>query len=102
MADSGPYRPPRYCGECGNPFSWTATALRTAREYTDGLDQLSAEEKAELKGTFDDLVADTPRTAISVSRFKKLMTKIGPQAGGILQKVVETVLTEAAKKGLGL
>jgi hypothetical protein len=91
MADSGPYRPPRYCGECGSPFPWSEKALAAAREYTDELDQLSPEEKVELKKTFDDLATDTPRTPLAASRFKKFIAKIGPQAGGILQKIVETV-----------
>ena len=102
MADSGPYKPPSYCGECGTPFPWTQTALTAAREYTDDLEQLSQEEKTELKKTLDDLAVDTPRTPLAASRFNKFLNKIGPQAGSVLQKIVETVLTEAAKKSLGL
>src|SRR5882672_4531511 len=38
MGGGGPYRPPKYCGECGKPFPWTETALEAAKEYTDDLD----------------------------------------------------------------
>ena len=76
-------------------------ALSAAKEYTDDLDQLSAEEKNTLKGTFDDLAHDTARTPLAASRFKKFVGKIGPVAGSILQKIIETVATEAAKKHLG-
>src|ERR1019366_5408672 len=55
MGGGGPYQPPKYCQECGKPFPWTEMALSAAREYTDGIDQLSPEEKKQLKGTFDDL-----------------------------------------------
>jgi hypothetical protein len=102
MSGGGPFKPPNYCGECGSPFPWTATALTAAREYTDDLDQLTPEEKDALKGTFADLASDTPRTPLAASRFKKLTNKIGPIASGILQKIIETVLTEAAKKSIGL
>jgi hypothetical protein len=102
MAGTGPFKPPRYCGECGSPFPWTETALAAAKEYTDDLDQLSAEEKNALKDTFIDLTNDTARTPLAASRFKKLVSKIGPVAGGILQKIIETVATEAAKKSIGL
>ena len=102
MGGGGPYKPPSYCGECGNPFPWTETALRAAREYTDELDQLSPEEKTLLKGTFDELTSDTPRTPLAASRFKKFMTKVGPVAGSVLQKTIETVVTGAAKKMIGL
>jgi hypothetical protein len=102
MRGGGPFKPPNYCGECGNPFPWTATAVAAAKEYTDELDQLSAEEKDALKNTFADLTSDTARTPLAAGRFKKFINKIGPTAGGMLQKIIETVLTEAAKKAIGL
>jgi hypothetical protein len=93
---------PGYCGGCGRPFPWTETALSAAKEYTDELNQLSPEEKALLKGTFDDLTSDTARTPLAASRFRRFMGKIGPPAEGVLRKIVETVATEAAKKMVGL
>jgi len=93
---------PGYCGGCGKPFPWTETAVSAAKEYTDELDQLSPEEKTMLKGTFDDLTIDTARTPLAANRFKKLMNKIGPNAAGVLSKIVETVMTEAVKKMMGL
>ncbi len=80
----GPFKPPSYCGECGSPFPWTATALAAAKEYTDDLDQLSPEEKDALKSTFADLTSDTARTPLAASRFKKFANKIGPVASGTL------------------
>jgi hypothetical protein len=102
MGGGGPYRPPRYCGECGKPFPWTETALKAAKEFAEELDQLTVEEKATLKTTVDDLTTDTARTPLAASRFKNFLTKIGPHAGAVLQKIVETVATEAAKKSIGL
>jgi len=102
MGGGGPFKPPQYCGECGSPFPWTATAIAAAKEYTDDLEQLSLEEKISLKNTFADLTSDTARTPLAASRFKKFTNKIGPAASSILQKIIETVLTEAAKKSIGL
>ena len=39
---------------------------------------------------------------LAASRFKKFTNKIGPVAGGILQKIIENVLDEAARKSIGL
>jgi hypothetical protein len=83
---TGPYKPPRFCGECGKPFPWTEEAISAAKEYTDGIDQLSAEEKAMLKRDFDDLLSETPRTPMAANRWKKFMSKIGPAASAVLQK----------------
>jgi hypothetical protein len=93
---------PSYCARCGKALPWTDAALAAAREYTDELEQLTQDEKAVLKGTFDDLVCDTDRTPLAVSRFRRLVDRVGPLAGGVLKKIVETVATEAAKKALGL
>jgi hypothetical protein len=102
MGGGGPYRPPKYCEECGTAFPWTEIALCAAKEYTDDLEQLNAAEKAALKGTIDDLTSDTPRTPVAANRFKTFMNQIGPVAGSVLQKIVEAVATEAAKKSIGL
>ena len=102
MAGSGPYRPPKYCGECGKPFPWTEKALQAAKEYTDELVELTPDEKVMLKEVLDDLTSDTARTSLAASRFKKFMTKIAPAAGGVLQKIIEAVATEAAKKMIGI
>jgi hypothetical protein len=74
-------------------------ALAAAKDYTDDLD-LSSEEKIALKNTFDDLISDTARTPVAANRFSKLTSKVGPVAGAILQKLVETIATEAAKKAM--
>jgi hypothetical protein len=93
---------PAYCGGCGRPFPWTETALAAAKEYTDDLEELSPEEKLALKGTFEDLTSDTPRTPVAANRFNAFMKKIGPAAGDMLKKIIVSVATEAAKKSIGL
>jgi hypothetical protein len=77
-------------------------ALFAAKEYTDDLDQLSAEEKKQLKATFDDLTSDTARTPLAANRFKKFVSKIGPVAGDVLTKIIVDFATEAVKKYMGL
>jgi hypothetical protein len=85
----------------GKPFPWTESALFAGGEYTDNLD-LNPEEKDALKSTFEDLASDTPRTPLAASRFKLFVTKVGPEAGRVLQQIVVSVMTEAAKKAAGL
>jgi hypothetical protein len=78
------------------------TALAAAKEYADEFDELSNEEKATLKATFDDLTVNTPRTELAAHRFKKFISKIGPVAGDVLTKIIVNVATEAAKRGMGI
>jgi hypothetical protein len=92
---------PRYCRGCGKPYPWTATALRSAKEYADHIDVLSVEDRAELKESFDDLTMDTPRTPIAASRYKRILTSAGPVAKEIVTKTLIDVITNGAKELLG-
>jgi hypothetical protein len=92
---------PGYCGGCGKPFPWTEAALLAAREFTDDLDELSPEEKVALRDTFPDLIIDTARTPLAVSRFKKLMIKAGPLASAALRKTIDIALAETARRMIG-
>jgi hypothetical protein len=92
---------PSYCSVCGTSFPWTVTSLTAARDFADEL-ELSDDDKAKLKATFDDLTVDTPRTELAAHRFKRFIQKIGPSAGDVLTKIVVNIATEAARKGMGL
>ena len=51
------YTAPAFCYKCGDPFPWTAAALRAAEDLADEMDALSDDEKESLKKTLPDLVA---------------------------------------------
>jgi hypothetical protein len=76
--------------------------MATAQEYVDELEKVSNEDKAALKATFADLTVDTPRTELAASHFKRLVSKVGPGAGDVLTKIIVNIVTEAAKKGMGI
>jgi hypothetical protein len=95
-------KPDAYCLHCGKAFPWTQMTLAAAREYTDDLDGLSEEEKVQLKGTFEDMTTDTARTPVATGRFKRLMTKAGPEAGKGLMQVIVSVVTDEVKRHLHL
>jgi hypothetical protein len=102
MADMGPYRPPSFCGECGTPFPWTKTALDAAKSLTDEQDSLTADEKAELKTSIENMTSDSAVTPVAAGKFKTLVKKMAPQAGEMLKSVVLTIATGEAKRWLGL
>ncbi|HXJ38762.1 MAG TPA: DUF2321 domain-containing protein, partial [Bryobacteraceae bacterium] len=85
----------------GKPFPWTETALATAEEYADEVG-LGSAERAELKTSLGDLTSDSARTPLAVMRVKKVLAKIGPEAGKGLLQIVVSVLTEEAKRQFGL
>jgi hypothetical protein len=66
------------------------------------IEGLNADERRQLAESLDDLVRDTPRTTLAASRFKRLTAKAGGAAGQVMTQLAVSVLTEAAKKAVGL
>jgi len=92
------YSPPAFCHSCGAPYPWTEATLVAAKELADELDDLSPEERETLGGSLDDLIADTPRTALAATRFKQLVAKAGPAVAEAFKELLIEVVTESAKR----
>ncbi len=94
------YRVPSYCINCGQPYPWTKSKLKAAHELTQELDNLSAEERAILDKSIDDMANDSPSTTVAATRFKKIMIKLGKDTAGMFREILVDVLSETAKKAL--
>jgi hypothetical protein len=93
---------PRFCYECGNPYPWTQKKLKAAKELTVELDELSDKEKEVFKKSLDALVRDTPETEVSAIRIKKLLVKTGETGAVLFRNILVDILSETAKKSLGM
>jgi len=91
-------RPPLFCYECGEPYPWTVSNLKTARELTQELEGLNKDEKEVLSKDLDDLIRDTPRTELATTRFKRLMAKAKGDAVPAIRSFVIEFGAELAKK----
>jgi hypothetical protein len=89
---------PAFCHACGSPYPWTEVRLEAARELAQELQGLSEDERQTLKTSLDDLVRDTPRTALAATRFKRVAAKAGKGAVDAFKEVLVGVISEAAKK----
>ncbi|TAM81488.1 MAG: DUF2321 domain-containing protein [Acidobacteria bacterium] len=98
VAAPNPRAVPAYCYNCGKAYPWTEAALKAARDLSDDLDGLSKEEKDKLKGTLDDLVKDSPQTAVAAGRFERLLSKAGKSASESFRQILVDVVSETAKK----
>jgi hypothetical protein len=79
------FHPPSFCIECGVAYPWTEAALHAALELADEADDLSSDEKEQLKGTFNDLISETPRTAVATTRIKRLVAMAGSTTASALR-----------------
>jgi hypothetical protein len=89
---------PAHCHACGKPYPWTDAKIQAAKELSDELSELNEEEREQLKKSIDDIVADTPRTPLAATRFKRLAGKAGIGALEAFKSILTSVLTEGAKK----
>lgn len=93
---------PAYCINCGEPYPWTEDALEATRILIDEEDMLGNDDKEKLKQSLTDIISETPRTTLAVSRVKKACIS----AGGFLKEGLMQFATdfacEVAKKHLGL
>ncbi|MDQ0999765.1 hypothetical protein QFZ28_000165 [Neobacillus niacini] len=94
------FKAPSYCDNCGNPYPWTAEKLNAAKELADLLDELSPEEQEQLKKSLDDLVKDGPRTVVAQTRFKRILSKTGPEIVTGFRDILVDVVSETVKKAI--
>ena len=94
------YKPPRFCYRCGSPFPWTVEKISAAKELADELDELTENDRETLKGTIDDLSADSPRTEIAARRYRRVMAKAGKGVAASMKHVMIEVATEVAKRAM--
>ncbi len=94
------YKRPLFCIKCGKAYPWTEEKIKAAKELALEIENLSDTEKAALSNSIDDLVAETPRTQLAITRFKKLMIKAGEQAAGFFKDVLKDVISESVRKAL--
>jgi hypothetical protein len=93
-----PYSLPSFCDNCGGPYPWTEASLKAAKDLSDEIDALTTEEKELLKRSLEDIVRDTPRTAVASARFKRLAAKGGKEAAEGFKQILIGIATETAKK----
>jgi len=92
---------PRYCRVCGKPYPWTEQQSQAVAEVIDELDELAEEEKAKLKRSIPDILAETPSSETAILRFKKAIAKVGQAGGKLLRDVLVKVASEVVKKSMG-
>jgi len=89
---------PSFCPNCGKPYPWTEAKLKSAHELADSLEDLSSEEREIVKKSFDDIVQDTPQTAVAAKKIKRLLAKVSKIAAEQIRKLVVEIASETAKK----
>jgi len=89
---------PSFCVECEKAYPWTEKKITAAKELALELEGLSDEEKAMLSNSIDDLVVETPRTGLAVTRLKKIAKKAEEVSWEAFKGVLTDVVSESVRK----
>ena len=89
---------PKFCWTCGSPYPWTVSRLKAAHDLANEIKGISKEERKLLNLSIDELVGDTPQTNVAIVRFRKMMSKVGPELCDTFKKILIEIMSEAVKK----
>ena len=89
---------PKFCLNCGTPYSWTDIKIKAAQELVLGLDNLTQVEKENLNKSLNDIIRDTPETTVAATKAKKLFAKAGRGVAEGFKNILVDIVSEAAKK----
>ena len=92
------FTPKSFCPDCGKPYPWTEAKLKAAKKLADLLEDLSPEEREILKKSIDDIISDTPQTAVAANKIEILVAKVGKVAAEQLRQLIVDIASETAKK----
>lgn len=96
------YIRPNYCYSCGKAYPWTKSAIEATAQLIKMEQAITDEEKEECITDLSDIVCETPRTSLAVTRAKIIASKSGKfVADGIRQFAIDFGC-EFAKKMFGL
>ena len=94
------YEAPKFCWTCGSPYPWTESRLKAAHDLANEIKGISKEERKLLNLSIDELVGDTPQTSVAIVRFRKMMSKVGPELHDAFKKILIDIISETAKKAI--
>lgn len=99
---SGDYEVPAYCLHCGSPFPWTKSALESAALIIQEDEQLNELISSQLINSLPDLITETPRTQLAVTRTKKALVSAGKFTVEAIRQFAIDFGCELVKTQLGL
>jgi len=93
-----PHNNQEFCDKCGDPYPWAEKKINAAKEYVDFMEELSEEEKEDLKRNIDDIIFDIPRTKLASQKVKYYLSKTGKGMTVGLKNILIDFASETQKK----
>ena len=94
------YDRPKFCDSCGHPYPWTTQQTNAAKELVDFTDNLTKEEKEDLKKSIDDIIKDNANTTVAQVKLKKYASKAGTEVAKGIKDILIGIVSETVKKAI--
>lgn len=91
---------PKFCHNCGEPYTWTKNALEAVSEYAKEISELDETEKELLIKSLPDLISDSPKQPTAIARFKKVGKKLSAETVGAMKDILVNVVSESVRKSI--
>lgn len=93
-------RVPQYCHACGRPLPWTERAMSGARALIREIASLEPYERDQLRRSIDDIIRETPKTAVAVVRINKVLARVGGAHAEALRDLLVSIASDSVKQRL--
>lgn len=90
--------PPSYCYNCGKPYPWTESSLKSAQELLELEDILSKEELNYFNENISSIIVDTPNSKVIATKLKIFISKASSTVGSALKDIIVEIGSETVKK----
>jgi len=91
---------PKFCWTCGSPYPWTESRLKAAHDLANEIRGISKQERELLNQSLDELVKNTPQTEVATVRFRKIVSKAGPELRDAFKTILIEIVSETAKRAI--
>lgn len=93
---------PKHCSNCGESFPWIKTALEATKILILEENKVNEQEKNQLIESLPDLIVETPKTNLAISRTKRFLGSAGKFVAEGVRQFALDFACDLAKSKLGL
>ncbi len=90
--------PERFCHACGEPYPWTVSVLKAAKELILLEESVETSIKEDVIDTLPDLLEDTPRTQLGLARLNLFLQQAGKGVASGLRNLLVDIASETVVK----
>jgi hypothetical protein len=94
------YKLPFFCYSCGAQYPWTKSRLQAAQDLISEMENIDDIEKAQLMVSVQEMTRDTPQSQVASVRYRKIISKVGKEAGLALRDIIINIVSETVRRSL--